>query len=63
MLRALAARAWATPGVRRAVAGVAAAVGLVLIAVGVFGARWGWVVAGVVVVGVAASWGPARVRR
>ncbi|MRG59264.1 hypothetical protein GE115_05180 [Agromyces sp. CFH 90414] len=54
---------WATPRVRRAVARWLVAIGAILALIGLLTARWGLLVVGVVVVGLGASAGPARIRR
>ncbi|MGX5697069.1 hypothetical protein ACWKWP_12785 [Agromyces soli] len=56
-------RWWRTPAVRRRVAGVVVVVGAVMAVAGILTARWGLLVAGIVVAGLGASLGPARIRR
>lgn len=62
MIRRALARGWNDPRVRRAVARAVVLVGLVIGLIGMTFARWGWLVAGVVIVGVGASLGPGRIR-
>jgi formate-dependent nitrite reductase membrane component NrfD len=62
-VRGLIGRWWRTPAVRRRVAVVVVVLGAVLAVVGVLSARWGLLVAGIVVLGLGASLGPARIRR
>ena len=53
----------ARPKVRLAVARIVVAFGVVLAVVAVVTARWGLLFAGVIVVGLGAALGPARIRR
>ena len=56
-------RWWRTPAVRRRIAGVVVVVGVVMSVLGVLTARWGLLIAGIIVIGLGASLGPARIRR
>jgi hypothetical protein len=56
-------RWWRTPAVRRRVAAVVVVLGAVMAVAGILTARWGLLVAGIVVAGLGASLGPARIRR
>lgn len=51
-----------SPRVRLVIARVIVVVGVVLALVGILTARWGLLFAGIVVVGLAAAFGPARRR-
>ncbi|MCM3657372.1 hypothetical protein M3147_08930 [Agromyces mediolanus] len=62
-MRGLLARWWARPAVRRRAAVVVAGAGTVLAVLGVFTGRWGVVVVAIVLLGLAAALGPARIRR
>ncbi|GAA2445999.1 hypothetical protein GCM10009857_07400 [Agromyces soli] len=62
-MRGLLAGWWARPAVRwRAAAGVAV-IGTALAVLGVFTGRWGVVILAIVLLGIAAALGPARIRR
>ncbi|MCD5345771.1 hypothetical protein PX701_00755 [Agromyces sp. H3Y2-19a] len=56
-------RFFARPRVRLVVSRVLVAVGLVLGVIGVVSGRYGWLFAGIVVVGLGAASGPSRLRR
>lgn len=62
-MRGLLAGWWARPAVRRRAATGVAVVGTVLAVLGVFTGRWGVVVVSIVLLGLAAALGPARIRR
>lgn len=51
------------PKVRLVLARVIVAVGVVLAVVGVVSGRYGWLFAGIIVIGLGAALGPARIRR
>lgn len=53
----------ARPGFRRVVSRIVVVVGIVLALIGVVSARYGWLFAGIVVVGLGAAMGPSRIRR
>lgn len=57
------ARLFARPSVRCAIALVVVSIGTVLAVVGLFTTRYGLLVAGIVVVGLGAAFGPGRIRR
>lgn len=57
------ARLFARPGFRRVLSRVVVVIGIVLALVGVITARYGWLFAGIVVVGLGAAMGPGRIRR
>jgi hypothetical protein len=55
---------WASsPRVRRVLARVVVVVGILLAVVGIVTARWAFLVAGIIVIGLGAALGPARIRR
>jgi hypothetical protein len=57
-------RRWtSSPRVRRLFARVVVVVGILLGLIGLLTARWGLLFAGIVVVGLGAALGPARIRR
>lgn len=56
-------RLFARPGFRRVLSRVVVVVGAVLALIGVVSGRYGWLFAGVVVVGLGAAMGPSRIRR
>ncbi|WP_234660061.1 hypothetical protein [Agromyces marinus] len=56
-------RWWVDPRVRTRVARIVVVVGIVLGLYGVLVGRYGFLFAGIVVIGVGASLGPARIRR
>lgn len=62
-MRGLLASWWTRPAVRRRAAAIVAGVGTVLAVLGVFTGRWGLVVVAIVLLGLAAALGPARIRR
>jgi len=51
------------PKVRLVLARVSVAIGIVLAIIGVVTGRYGWLFAGIIVIGLGAALGPARVRR
>ena len=63
MIRGAIGRWWSQPKTRLRIARVLVIVGAALGVIGVLTARWGLLFAGIVIVGVAASLGPARIRR
>ncbi|WP_350348673.1 hypothetical protein ABIQ69_01715 [Agromyces sp. G08B096] len=62
MIRRLLGAWWATPRVRRTVAVALVAIGALFVLIGVVSARWGLLVVGIVVAGLGAGAGPARIR-
>ncbi|HEY9323518.1 MAG TPA: hypothetical protein VIP50_01185 [Agromyces sp.] len=56
-------RFFARPKVRRILSRVVVAVGIVLAVIGVVSGRYGWLFAGIIVVGLGAAMGPGRIRR
>jgi hypothetical protein len=52
-----------SPRVRRVLARVVVVVGIVLGVIGIVTARWAFLVAGIIVIGLGAALGPARIRR
>ncbi|MFF2275972.1 hypothetical protein [Agromyces sp. NPDC058126] len=56
-------RLFARPGFRRVLSRVVVVIGIVLALIGVVTARYGWLFAGIVVVGLGAAMGPGRIRR
>ncbi|KRC61277.1 hypothetical protein ASE14_10265 [Agromyces sp. Root81] len=54
---------FARPKFRRILSRIVVAVGIVLALVGVVSARYGWLFAGIIIVGLGAAMGPARIRR
>lgn len=56
-------RWWRSPRVRRRVAQVVAIVGTVMVTVGAFTGRYGWLAGGLVVVVIAVASAPWRLRR
>lgn len=63
MIRGAIGRWWSQPRTRLRIARVLVIVGAVLALVGIITARWGLLFAGIIVVGLAAGLGPARIRR
>lgn len=63
MIRGAVGRWWSQPRTRLRIARVLVIVGAVLALIGMITARWGLLFAGIIVVGVAAGLGPARIRR
>ena len=63
MIRGAIGRWWSRPGVRLRIARVLVVVGAVLGLIGVLTARYGLLFAGIIVVGLAAGLGPARIRK
>ncbi|AWB96514.1 hypothetical protein DCE93_13390 [Agromyces badenianii] len=51
------------PKLRRILARIVVAIGIVLAVIGVVSARYGWLFAGIILVGLGAAMGPARIRR
>lgn len=51
------------PKVRLVLARVSVSVGIVLAIIGVLTARYAWLFAGLIVIGIGAALGPARIRR
>lgn len=57
-------RGWfSSPRVRRVLARVVVVIGVVLGLFGLLTARWGLLFAGIIVIGLGAALGPARIRR
>ncbi|GAA2034379.1 hypothetical protein GCM10009819_18290 [Agromyces tropicus] len=54
---------WSRPGVRLRIARVVVVVGVVLGVFGVLSGRYGFLFAGIVIVGLGAGLGPARIRK
>jgi hypothetical protein len=63
VIRGVVSRWWSQPGVRLRIARVMVIVGIVLGLVGILTARYGLLFAGIIVVGLAAGLGPARIRK
>ena len=63
MIRGIVGRWWSKPGVRLRIARVLVVVGAALGLIGVLTARYGLLFAGIIVVGLAAGLGPARIRK
>ena len=63
MIRGAVGRWWSQPRTRLRIARVLVIVGAALALIGMITARWGLLFAGIIVVGVAAGLGPARIRR
>ncbi|GGI46305.1 hypothetical protein [Agromyces flavus] len=63
MIRGAIGRWWSKPGVRLRIARVLVVVGAALGLIGVLTARYGLLFAGIIVVGLAAGLGPARIRK
>ena len=63
MIRGLIGRWWSQPGTRLRIARVLVILGVALGLIGLFTARYGLLFAGIIVVGLAAGLGPARIRR
>jgi formate-dependent nitrite reductase membrane component NrfD len=63
VIRGAIGRWWSQPRTRLRIARVLVIVGAVLGVVGIFTARYGLLFAGIIVVGLAAGLGPARIRR
>ncbi|MFF2372432.1 hypothetical protein [Agromyces sp. NPDC058110] len=61
--RGFVARFFGRPSVRRTIARVVVVIGVVFALVGVLTARYGFLVVGVIVIGLGAAFGPARIRR
>jgi len=62
-MRAFLGRWWGTPVVRRRVARVVVVIGILLALIGLFTMRYGFLFAGLLVIGFGAAMGPARIRR
>lgn len=56
-------RWWSQPGVRMRIARIVVVIGAVLGVFGVFSGRYGFLFAGIIVVGLGAGLGPARIRK
>lgn len=54
---------FSSPRVRRVLARIVVVVGIVLGLIGLLTARWGLLFAGIIVIGLGAALGPARIRR
>ena len=63
MIRGVINRWWLQPRTRLRIARVLVIVGVALGVIGVFTARYGLLFAGIIIVGLAAGLGPARIRR
>jgi formate-dependent nitrite reductase membrane component NrfD len=63
VIRGIVGRWWSDQRTRRRIARVLVVIGAVLGIVGVFTARYGLLFAGIIIVGMAAGLGPARIRR
>ncbi len=63
MIRGLVGRWWSTPRVRLRFAQALVVVGAVLGLIGIMTARYGLLFAGIIIVGLAAGLGPARIRK
>ncbi|MRX43060.1 hypothetical protein [Agromyces kandeliae] len=63
MIRGMASRWWSQPGVRLRIARVVVVIGVVLGLFGVLSGRYGFLFAGIIVVGLGAGLGPARIRK
>ncbi|GAA1959063.1 hypothetical protein [Agromyces allii] len=59
----LLARTFARPSVRRVLSRIVVVVGVLLMLAGVLTARYGYLVVGVIVLGLGAALGPGRIRR
>ncbi|WP_395245290.1 hypothetical protein ACGGZK_05655 [Agromyces sp. MMS24-K17] len=63
MIRRIVADWWASPRGRRLLVQVGVVIGILMAVIGIFSARYGWLVAGLIVVVIAAASGPWRTRR
>ncbi|WP_448006470.1 hypothetical protein [Agromyces bauzanensis] len=54
---------FSSPRVRRVLARIVVVIGLVLGLIGLLTARWGLLFAGILIIGLGAAMGPARIRR
>lgn len=63
MIRGIIGRWWSQPRTRLRIARVMVIAAAALALIGLVTARWGLVFAGIIVVGLAAGIGPARIRR
>lgn len=63
MIRGVIGRWWSQPRTRLRIARVLVIVGVALGVIGVLTARYGLLFAGIIIVGLAAGLGPARIRR
>lgn len=54
---------FSSPRVRRVLARIVVVVGVVLGLIGLLTARWGLLFAGILIIGLGAAMGPARIRR
>lgn len=61
-MRGAVGRWWRKPAVRRRIALVVVVIGAVMGLIGILTGRWGFLIAGIVVVGIGASLGPSRIR-
>jgi len=62
-VQGLFARFFGRPSVRRTLSRIVVVIGVVLMLIGVLLARYGYLVVGVIVVGLGAALGPGRIRR
>jgi len=62
-MRAFVARWWGTPTVRQRFARVVVVLGILLGLIGLLTMRYGFLFAGILVIGLGAAMGPARIRR
>ena len=56
-------RFFSRPKVRRILSRTMVAIGIVLAVIGLVSGRYGWLFAGIIVVGLGAAMGPGRIRR
>jgi len=63
VIRGAVSRWWSQPGVRLRIARVVVVIGVVLGLFGVLSGRYGFLFAGIIVVGLGAGLGPARIRK
>lgn len=56
-------RLTSSPRVRRVVSRIVVVIGILFAVIGILTGRWGFLVAGIIVVGLAAAMGPGRIRR
>ncbi|WP_438853692.1 hypothetical protein [Agromyces sp. M3QZ16-3] len=63
MIRGMVSRWWSQPGVRMRIARVVVVIGIALGVFGVFSARYGFLFAGIIIIGLGAGLGPARIRK
>jgi hypothetical protein len=62
MIRGMAGRWWSAPQTRQRVARVLVVAGIALVLLAFATARWGFVFAGILLIGFGAAAGPARIR-